>query len=324
MEFQEYFPQGTDFHQYSVKRLDTIAVCRVSDEGINVLAQRYKIRISYLFAELNIKILPNYCYVFYPKDRIFTFSLLGTKQKSVLINTSNFYDQSQSPIALSNYITDGFLRSINLCALLFKEVVKYLGEHPINFEHINNVINNYSRGLRYYFKKVTLDDDLYTLIDEIQELNKVLSKGVDEVLLSALQAFILISLGRDWRIPYKFHDFRIVSRGIHLGPLLIVPKGDTSILLLKIREAERSSTEFKFFEPFYQLTQKFYEILKDPNAALTKFSADRSAFKPSCPICNNTGVCHKCGGIGEIVGEKDDLILCPYCKGRGSCICERT
>ncbi len=290
--------------------------------GINVLAQRHRYREFYLFAELEIKSFPNYCYVFHTVNKIFTFSLLTSEQKTKLINT-DFYDKSTSPVALSRYITKGFRKGMKICWQLHLEITKYLNEHPVDFEAMDNTVIKYGKKLEKYFEKITLADDLFSLFNELEDLNKVMIAGIDKVLFGALDAFDVAATGKSWSKHYNLRDMRVLSEDIHLGPLIIFPKGNTSILFLKIKEAARSSMEFKYLETFYLLTRKFYKLLNDPKSYLIELTADLSASKPPCPICNNSGICLKCGGVGEIEGEKDDLILCPNCKGLGSCDCER-
>ena len=50
----------------------------------------------------------------------------------------------------------------------------------------------------------------------------------------------------------------------------------------------------------------------------------RPIAHPKCEMCQDTGICYKCAGLGEIENDAGELITCPICKGTGSCVCEKS
>ena len=302
-KFEDHVPSGKNHELYYYSKSFSLARCEIPDDGFHYITQRYKYNRSYtkqsfeIFAEIDLKIDPDYCYYYSLKRRSFGLFYLNDTNKEKIRSFMDSYKtdwvktarEHSNPV---NFIINDKLyrKGVLKWSKIFRKFYKIIGKRPEDpLTALNSLIESKIKRYKKYpieFGLPIPEHVFQQLLFLNQEYGTVVEGYFDLKVPSSQKSLTILLIILTLGIFFLWIFFAF-QPDMHFEPIYIIPNGDTTIIALFLPRSKGLKTKlFPNFHIAYGFLKDIYEVLnQDTGVFCTNCGLKCQRHDKFCQYC---------------------------------------
>ncbi|MFX0132734.1 MAG: hypothetical protein ACFFDN_03720 [Candidatus Hodarchaeota archaeon] len=293
-----FLPECRNFEFYEFSRSKKLLRCEILEAGFHYITQRYrkvyqrKYHTFEIFAEIDVKINPNYCFFYSGRKSVFGFFPLNETNKLEIRDFMDSYNADWVKTTREKYNPASFIMNVDIFRVavmkwskVFKLFFKSIRRHPENpLDTLNSLIEKYMIKFRRYPIKFEdpVPEEIYL---QLFSLWQELIYDIDRYLN------VKVSTGKKvaTRLIHPVWLWPVVQVELEFEPLYIIPNGERTIIAIFLpRPSEWGFSQYTHLKRIYDLIKRLYYFLRREESIICPYC--NSKCKVSDDYCINCGL----------------------------------